>query len=65
MPGTQEIRKQKGHLGVWASVVYGKGVFMTFSSGERHNYLAIRLSRYRQEDPFMSADVEAAREQRP
>ena len=63
--GTQEIRKQMRHIGVWAGVVYGKGIFMTISLGKRPNYLAIRLNRYRQEDPFMSADTEAAREQRP
>ncbi len=29
------------------------------SPGERHNYLAIRLSRYRQNDPFMAAPDES------
>ena len=63
--GTQEIRKKIGHLGFWASVVYGNGIFMTVSPGERRNYLAIRLSRYRQQDPFIAADTDAAKEQRP
>ena len=48
IPGTAEIRTKIGHLGFWASVVYGNGIFMTISPGERHNYLAIRLSRYRE-----------------
>ena len=39
----------------WATVVYGNGVFMTVSPGERDNYLAIRFSRYRLNDPFMHA----------
>ena len=29
---------------------------MTISPGERHNYLAIRLSRYRQRDPFVALE---------
>ena len=51
--GTQEIRTKIGHLCFWASVVYGNGIFMTISPGERHNYLAIRLSRYRRKDPYI------------
>ena len=65
IPGTQEIRKTISHLGFWGSVVYGNGIFMTISPGERHNYLAIRLSRYRKNDPFMCASTDAAKEQRP
>ena len=53
IPGTMEIRRKIGHVGFWASVVYGNGIFMTISPGERHNYLAIRLSRYRVNDPFI------------
>ena len=53
IPGTAEIRTKIGHLGFWASVVYGNGIFMTVSPGERHNYLAIRLSRYRKYDPYV------------
>ena len=52
LPGTHEIRVKIGHLGFWASVVYGNGIFMTISPGERHNYLSIRLSRYRKDDPY-------------
>ena len=53
LPGTQEIRTKMGHLVFWSTVVYGNGIFITVSPGERHNYLAIRLSRYRRNDPFM------------
>ena len=55
-PGTREIRSKIGHLGFWARVVYGNGIFCTISPGERHNYLACKLSRYRVDDPF-SADL--------
>ena len=53
VPGTLEIRNKIGRIGLWASVVYGNGIFMTVSPGERHNYLAIRLSRYRAADPYI------------
>ena len=53
LPGTQEIRVKIGHLGFWASVAYGNGIFITVSPGERHNYLAIRVSRYRGLDPCL------------
>ena len=51
VPGTREIRSKIGHIGFWATVVYGDGIFMTVSPSERHNDLAIRLSRYRTSDP--------------
>ena len=54
VPGTLEIRNKIGRTGFWASVVYGNGIFMTVSPGERHNYLAIRLSRYRSADPYVT-----------
>ena len=69
MPGTQEIRTKIGHLGFWAGVVYGNGIFMTISPGERHNYLAIRLSRFRKDDPFatkastVDTDINASKRQ--
>ena len=63
--GTQEIRQKIGHLGTWAAVQYGLGIFITISPGERHNYLAIRLCRYRGGDPFIACDTENARAQRP
>ena len=53
IPGTQEIRTSIGHVCFWGSVVYGNGIFMTVTPGERHNYLAIRLSRYRAKDPYI------------
>ena len=54
IPGSQEIRTKIGRLGLWACVNYRNGIFCTISPGERHNYLACRLSRYRQDDPFVA-----------
>ena len=63
--GTQEIRVKIGHVGTWACVQYGLGIFMTISPGERHDYLAIRLMRYLGGDPFIACETENARAQRP
>ena len=54
VPGTQEIRTKIGHVCFWSSIVYGNGFFMTVTPGERHNHLAVRLSRYRVRDPLRS-----------
>ena len=54
LPGTQSIRSRIYHTCFWGSVVYGQGIFMTISPGEPRNYLAIRLSRYRSRDPFIT-----------
>ena len=56
VPGTREVRTKMGHIGFWASIVYGQGIFITVSPSERHNYLAIRLSRYRKADPYVTAN---------
>ena len=32
--GTQEIRRKIGHIGTWAAVQYGLGIFMTVSPGD-------------------------------
>ena len=62
VPGTQEMRTKIGHICFWGSVVYGNGIFMTFSPGERHNHLAIRLSRYRAMDPYLSCQQDGSGE---
>ncbi len=36
--------------------MYGNGIFMTLSPGERHNYLAILLSRHRAQDPYVVSE---------
>ena len=43
-------------------MVYGNGIFMTVTPGERHNYLAVRLSRYRARDPYIMAAGSEPRE---
>ena len=64
VPGTQDIRVKIGRVGFWASVFYGNGIFMNVSPGERHNYLAIRMSRYRGDDPFVASSSANAQAQR-
>ena len=61
---TQEIRTNSGRVCFWGSVVYGNGIFMTISPGERHNHLAIRLSKYRRRDPYVTASSEEGAESR-
>ena len=63
--GTQEIRGKIGQICFWGSVVYGNGIFMTISPGERHNYLAIRLSRYRRRDPYITSNAPDERDEAP
>ena len=60
LPGTGELRRKMGRVIFWANVVYGHGIFWTFSFSERHNFLAVRLSRYRAEDPYMQASKDEA-----
>jgi hypothetical protein len=54
VPGTFGIRNKIGRAGFSTSVVYGNGLFVTVSPGERHNYLASRLSRYRSADLYVT-----------
>ena len=49
--GTRQIRKMIGHVITGGRVVYGLPVYMTVTPSERHSGLAIRLSRYRRNDP--------------
>ena len=37
---------------------------MTVSPGERHNYLAVRLSRYRAKDPYITGNISLSEESR-
>ncbi|CAE7035435.1 esrp2 [Symbiodinium sp. CCMP2592] len=61
LPGTQEVRRSIGYVAYWANVVYGPGLFVTVTPGERQNYLAIRLMRARANDPHMQTDPKARR----
>ena len=64
LPGTQCIRTKIYHTCFWGQVVYGNGIFMTISPGERHNYLAIKLSRYHGQDPFILCSATPAERER-
>ena len=55
VPGTQGVCTNIGHVGFWAGVVYGNGIFMTVSPSEWHNHLAIRLIRDCAQDQFDTA----------
>ena len=48
------MRTKIGHLGTWACVNYGNGIFPAILPGERHNYLACGLSRHREDGPFVA-----------
>ena len=56
IPGTQECRRGINKLVSWACINYGHAIFCTISPGERHNYLACRLSRYRADDPYITTN---------
>ncbi len=49
--GTRQVRRQINHYVFSARIVYGCPVFMTVTPSERHSGLAIRLSRFRKNDP--------------
>ena len=48
----RDPRENLSFFAFWASVIYGLGIFITISRSERHNYLAVKLSRYRSDDPY-------------
>ena len=53
IPGTQAIRRRMFRVGFCASIIYGSSIFITISPTERHEHLAIKLSRYREADPLL------------
>ena len=53
LPGTQQLRQIMGHRQFGARVVYGSCLFFTISPNEHHSALVLRLSRFRQNDPFI------------
>ncbi|CAE8629629.1 unnamed protein product, partial [Polarella glacialis] len=56
LPGVQQIRVNMGHCCFGMRIVYGEGLFLTISPSERHSGLALRLLRYRRNDPILDAD---------
>ena len=53
LPGSQQLRQLMGHTQFGARVVYGDCIFFTVSPNEKHSALTLRLSRFRQNDPYV------------
>ena len=53
MSGTQQLRRLMGHTQFGARVVYGDCLFMTISPNPQMSALTLRLSRYRDNDPYI------------
>lgn len=53
MPGSQQVRQLMGHTQFGARVVYGDCLFFTVSPNEKHSFLTLRLSRFREHDPYV------------
>ena len=53
MAGTQQVRQLMYHRQFGARVVYGDCLFFTISPNEQHSALTLRLSRFRQNDPYI------------
>ena len=51
--GTQQLRQLMGHSQFGARVVYGDCLFATVSPNEQHSALALHISRYRRNDPYV------------
>ena len=55
--GTRQVRRRIGDLMNSACVVYGLPIFCTLTPSERHNGLALRLMRYRRNDPAVDPTI--------
>ena len=55
VPGMLETRTTLRHICFWTPIGYGTRRVMTLTLAERHGYLAIRVSRYRGNDPYLAA----------
>ena len=53
LAGSQQLRQLMGHTQFGARVMYGDCVFLTISPNEQHSALVLRLSRFRQNDPYV------------
>ena len=53
MCGTQQVRQLMGHTQFGARVMYGDCIFFTISPNPQMSALVLRLSRYRQSDPYV------------
>ena len=59
--GCQETRRQMRFDTHALRVKYGVSIFVTYSPGEAHNLLMVRLSRTRRSDPVLSVDESASK----
>ena len=53
MSGTQQLRQLMGHTQFGARVSYGDCLFLTLSPNPQMSALTLRLSRYRDDDPYV------------
>ena len=53
MSGTQQLRQLMGHTQFGARVVYGDCLFLTLSPNPQMSAMTLRLSRYRDNDPYV------------
>ena len=54
LPGVQQIRRLMGHAQLGARVFYGDCLFITVSPNSQQSGLVLKVSRYREKDPFIS-----------
>ena len=59
--GCQALRTKLGHCLFGLRVVHGECIFITISPNRRHNTLLWRLSRARENDPFINTATASAR----
>ena len=55
-----QVRQLMGHAQFGARVVFGDCIFFTISPNEQHSALVMRLSRYRQSDPYLQGSHDNA-----
>ena len=56
LPGTSGVRTLARYRAKAMQVAYGAPVFVTLSPAEKHNYLMLRLARWRRTDPAVVQD---------
>ena len=56
LPGTSGVRTLMRYRAKAMQVAYGAPVFVTLSPAEKHNYLMLRLARWRRTDPAVVQD---------
>ena len=61
MSGTQQVRQLMGHRQFGARVCHGDCIFFTISPNPQMSALVLKLSRYRESDPYIKHGSETAR----